>query len=259
MAITRELTNTTVTDIFINDTGVTLPLSATITIDHQNYALWGASVDIDTHLTTGDVTFALNGTTLTADQAKAVIHEISPFITAKTEGSITVAGAQGINLKGNVTGAANGSDVDYTIGGSTGNLGSMFVMAFSKLGVSKNSYLSLETNGLNSNETSGIIPFGCNLVAIVFTNTVALADVDVEIRRAAFNAGTTTDTPLTHQVRLARINAKNDLSISFASGDKIGIFMADQGTDPRDVAVTLYFKITNEAVFDDEESYSGSF
>ena len=51
----KILKNTTISDIIIGDTGITIPTSAQYTIPHQDYLLWAASSEIISFINSGDI------------------------------------------------------------------------------------------------------------------------------------------------------------------------------------------------------------
>ena len=63
------------------------------------------------------------------------------------------------------------------------------------------------------------------------------------------------------QIRNARTARKTNFAtdIIFDAGDKIGIYVADQGTDLSSVTVTLYFAVIDDTEGEVIDNYSGNF
>lgn len=70
------LENQTVSTIVVDDVGVPVPGSGTYDIQPQDYGYWAASVDIDTHLTSGDLILQRDGVDLSSDDAKELLHRL---------------------------------------------------------------------------------------------------------------------------------------------------------------------------------------
>lgn len=73
-----EFINSTSGNIFIDDTGISLPVG-TYPVPAPDYFYWTDSEDIDDHLVSGTVQFQLDGNLLDAESAKEVIHAPSPY------------------------------------------------------------------------------------------------------------------------------------------------------------------------------------
>tara|TARA_R100000742_G_C4264428_1_gene82339 strand:+ start:557 stop:1024 length:468 start_codon:yes stop_codon:yes gene_type:complete len=76
----RTIQNTTSSDIFIEDIGVTVDANSSLLIHPNNYGKFASSSDIDSPINTGNLRIILNGITLNASDSLSVIKDFSPYI-----------------------------------------------------------------------------------------------------------------------------------------------------------------------------------
>lgn len=137
------------------------------------------------------------------------------------------------------------------------NTGSLFHLIFTENGSAKNKWLENNANSLTSNETPGVIPFACELVAITYSNEENDSDTNIKIYKANVNNGNNSSNVYEWQIRNARTAYKNNIeNISFDAGDKIGIYLQDAGSDVHDVVIILYFRIISEGIGENMEEWS---
>jgi hypothetical protein len=166
------------------------------------------------------------------------------------EGQILVAdGEGGWTVEDNSAGSG--------LGGMTHQL------AFVKNGSAKNTWLSLYENGISSNVSPAIMPWKSKLIGISFTNKKDNADPTIKIYIADEGDG---NSPLTKMfewdLTSARVARKTNFTsdIIFDAGDKIGVFIADEGGDAQDPVVVLYFRVEDDAINEEStENYSDNF
>jgi len=146
--------------------------------------------------------------------------------------------------------------------GNAGSGGAIFTLAFNVEATAKNVWLSHEgDNSLSSNKVPGIIPWNCKLVAVTFSNQTSNAGTDIQIHKSLAGAGNATSISHTWEIRGSRLGRKTVFApdVTFAGGDKVGVYLKDQGKDVKYVTVVLYLQITDSVVNDFSESYSGDF
>jgi hypothetical protein len=136
-------------------------------------------------------------------------------------------------------------------------------MAFTKNGSITNAWMSYYENSIPSNNVHGIVPWKSKLIGITFSNTYSSRDVDIKVYVAGDGDG---NSPLTKalewQLRNVRVAYKTDFSpdILFDAGDKVAIFMSDQGSNPHDPVIVLHFQVTTDATTGSgSEDYSNGF
>lgn len=142
-------------------------------------------------------------------------------------------------------------------------VGKIFEVSFVYGSVSKNKWLSIETQGASnaSNEIPYIIPWDSRLAGITFTNATPNADTNIQLWRANVGSEPNTGTLIyTWEIRNTRSAINTDLPIiAFKQGDKAALFLSDQGTDVVAPLVRLAFLGTNYTVLNTSESYSTNF
>ena len=136
----------------------------------------------------------------------------------------------------------------------------MYQLNFIKNGSSQNRFLHVAVN-LPSNTTFNIIPFKSELKCITFSNANSGVDTDVEIWKSALNNGPNETQVFNWQLRDVRIARTSNFSspITFEPGDKVAVFLDDEGTNSNNAMVTLYLQILEENSNEDIENFSGTF
>jgi len=159
-----------------------------------------------------------------------------------------IEGGTGITVSTSSDGSGNETLLvsASVVGGGTSVIGTIHQLAYSGVGSAKNKWLVLYgDNKKKSNEAPGLMMWKSKLVGISFTNEKKSVETDVLIHVASENDGASPTTEvLNWQVRNSRVCRKTNFSpdIIFEPGDKIGIYLKDQGTDPKDPTVILYFQ-----------------
>ncbi len=119
----------------------------------------------------------------------------------------------------------------------------------------------LDSDGRSTNESPQVIPWGCRLAGMTFTNANNSADTDVVVYKTAEGAAASTAAiATTWQVRNARTARKTNYGptdVTFVAGDKISIWMDDQGTNPSGITVVMYFMITECAGGEVQDEWTG--
>ena len=108
-------------------------------------------------------------------------------------------------------------------------------LGFEKSNLCRNKWL-----GFGSSKSSNIIPYvipcPMKITAITFTNAINGVDTDIEI----YKNGTLLYTWSIVDKRWAW-KTEGLHTLTFEVGDRIGIYLKDRGTDPRNVIVTLHY------------------
>ena len=136
----------------------------------------------------------------------------------------------------------------------------MYQLSFIRNGSGQNKWLHVAIN-LPSNETFNIIPFKSRLKCITFSNSKSGVDTDVEIWKSSLNNGPNESQIFNWQLRDVRIARTSNFpsTITFDPGDKVAIFLDDEGTNSNDIIVTLYLQILEENNSENTENFSGTF
>lgn len=263
----KIIKNNTLADIEIESAGVTLFVGEDFEIDAQEYVLWARSkviAEIAPLIASGDITINNGTNDLSAATGKLYIEY--PDRIALNDSSNTEDVVVAASFTGNVTVTSNGdgtASVDIGTSPPTDALGLVHQMVFLENSTAKNEWLQLYGDNLKgSNETPGIVPWKSQLLGITFTNERYGADTDIEIHVSDELDGSSPTTKVyTWALRDCRVARRTTFSpaVIFEAGDKIGVYIKDQGRDPKEVVVTMYFKVienNNEEVCRD---YSGDF
>lgn len=126
----------------------------------------------------------------------------------------------------------------------------------------KNEWLELFGDSRFSNQTFGVMPLKSKLVGITFSNRYNDRDTEVRIystpEGAAVSPKTLDFSWLLNNTRTARkTNFPTD--IIFDAGDKIGVYLADKGSEPYDVSVVLYFIAIDAVTGENIDNVSGNY
>lgn len=153
----------------------------------------------------------------------------------------------------------SGSDVVL----STSNFGRIFQYNFYEDGSAKNKWLEF-TDGTGCNETAGVIPWDCKLIAITYSNERRNTDVTLEVRTAPLNSAGNDVLGVNWVISDARTGVQKNFptDISFSTGDKVGVyFKHTSGTYPKKPHVSLFFLITETGNMLETitENHSGDF
>lgn len=285
-----------VTIIIRNDTlapitllGLELDVSEEYSIQSFEVLRWATDSDVEAAVLAGDLAVS-NGTAYFSTPASAYAHmrkiargenigvsvptEFSDSqqdqvqdainttrLDVQVDGTDRISAPDKINFSGNVDYEVDAQTVKITakVGGGSSVLGTMFTLSFAETGSVGNKWLGNVSDGNNSDRTFAIIPFNCELKAITFSNRDDNSDTDVEIWVAQADNAAIKNKVFEWMLRDARVACKNNLSIPFDAGDKIGVLLDDQGVNPDNVTVQMFFKITSDTVRDAIEGFSGNF
>lgn len=114
----------------------------------------------------------------------------------------------------------------------------------------KNKWLPQFSHGnRSSNQVPFIVPFDMTVKNISFVVTNNNTDTDIEIWRGVVNDDFNNASKIhTSEVRDARSAVISDVNLALAAGDKVAIYLKDQGGDeksPHSPVVTLWCEVTD--------------
>ncbi len=110
-------------------------------------------------------------------------------------------------------------------------------------GNANNTWMSVSAQNINIDNTRLLLPNNSELIGFAFSNANNNADTDIEVYR---NGITATELVQTIQVRNSRYAWSSQLTpTSFSAGDRIAVFLRDQGGNTSSAYVGLYFRITD--------------
>jgi len=143
------------------------------------------------------------------------------------------------------------------------NFGRIFQYNFYEDGSAKNKWLEF-SDGTGCDETAGVIPWDCKLIAITYSNERKNTDVTLEVRTAPLNSGATDVLAKGWVIVDARTGVQKNFptDVNFSTGDKVGVyFKHTSGTYPKKPHVSLFFLITEtgNTLETITENHSGDF
>lgn len=248
--MSKILKNTTGSDIDLDVSGLRIPASGQITVDETQYLLL-ASADSITELTTpinsGDIIVNDGTADLSASEGLAYIQYPDDEANIRFDNSTNDFDAD--EGQGAIEEARN------TI------YRKMFTMAFFSDGiVFGTDYLSYMDALATSDQIPAVVPFNCELIAITYSNEDSGTDFTIDIRAANYNSGSSDTSRLTVSGTNFRTAAwSNFTRPTFNAGDKIAVTISDNGTNPDEPRVLLYFQTTDDTLQNISENYSGDF
>lgn len=142
-----------------------------------------------------------------------------------------------------------------------GPKGATIQLSFIDNGSNTNEWLKLYGENIPSSQTFGILPFDCKLIGITWSNRYPNRDTEVELWVSGEGDGTIKTRVYSLPIIDKRYIYKTDFDpeILFDAGDKVGVYAKDTGSNPNDVVVTLYFRVTSNDTGSGGENFSGNF
>lgn len=140
-------------------------------------------------------------------------------------------------------------------------IGAIFNVTFNSSGiVFGTDFLSYSNDLATSDETPFVIPFSCELVSITYTNEDPNTDGTIFIQKSDFNSGNSDSTVLSYSFTNVRTFVHTNFTKpTFSPGDKIAVALRDDGTNPDEPRIELFFQISDTNITDFEENWSGDF
>lgn len=115
-------------------------------------------------------------------------------------------------------------------------------LGFEKNNICRNKWLGFGA-GKPSNVTPFVVPCQMQITALTFINTNNSVETDVEV----YKNGTKIYTWEVRDSRWAWKTAEMS-TLAFSPGDRIGVFLRDKGTNPRNCIVTIHYTTTQTLV-----------
>lgn len=216
--------NTTVSDIELNDMGITVPASGIYDMTGIRVYVIQQSGDLDTNILSGDIKLIKSeGPTVyyTALQASRILrHDVEIILASSGSGDLLSVTSTG--------------DLTWTpvVGGT---------VAFFNDGATNNKWLKVgDGQVLTSDRAPVILPFDAVIYALTFTNKADNVDVNFEI----YKNGTIHYTWTLNGKRWAY--KTNGLSaVTFSAGDQMSVFATSSGTSPNNPLIVIHFSFLN--------------
>jgi len=214
--------------------------------------------------TISDALIAGHGITITSGTSTTVIGSFDDDdVDSLTASGTTVTGSVQFASQGGISITADaGTDTVTISGGSTvGELiGNFFQIEFTNGGNTSNTWLAVSDSNLSSTTSPWVVAFPCRLAALAFSNRNENVEQDIEIHVARFGDGNAAVTEFVWELRNVRTAVKSDISItelSFEPGDKVAVFVANQGNNARDVFTGMYVEIIQRTSEEISEDWAG--
>jgi hypothetical protein len=259
----KILKNTTGSDIFLEFPGITVPASGQVTINVEEYKDIAAESALITELTplinSGDI--VVNNGTVDYSAADGIrFLEYPDRLTVQEGGTDTTIVTKSINFTGSAATTDQGDgNVDIEVGATL--FGALWQLAYTEDGDADNEWLGLYDRGNKSNQTFGVIPFDSEICVITYSNSKGGSDCDIELHLADAGDDNNNVKIYNWEIRDKRVDCVSTFTtpIQVNAGDKLGVYCQDQGTDAKNVAVVIYFRIINTNKCDSGENFSGNF
>lgn len=113
---------------------------------------------------------------------------------------------------------------------------------FEKNGTVKNKWLGFGA-GKTSNTVPFIVPFPMVVTAITYSNSKNSTETDIEIYKDGSKVYTWEVRDKRHAWKTSGMH-----NLSFMPGDTFGIYLKDQGTDPKHVIVAVHYRVWSHQV-----------
>lgn len=162
--------------------------------------------------------------------------------------------------------------IDATLAGTPGSnpnsvLGKTYSVGFAhSAGNAKNAWLRQESvhTGASSDTVPFVLPWNSRLISVTFANGSSAADQDLQLWSSPAGQDPMTNKTLFHtvQIRNDRTVVVTDFGVSnvdFVRGDKIAIFMQDQGDDAANPVVHLMFLVTDDTIGNTTDTFTNDF
>jgi hypothetical protein len=144
-----------------------------------------------------------------------------------------------------------------TISGESSGLGSLpgktYQISYGNSGVTSNKWLEVG-HGNPSNQSPHVLPFASQLIGMTFSNKNDNVDSDIELYVAVSGTGASPlELAVLWQIRDIRIARRTDIiasGINFNPGDKLAVYIRNQGQSPSDSVFNCYLQIDTSSAAD---------
>ena len=272
MANPKILKNTTGTDIEVERAGLTVLANSSKTINPKDYLALVEAVNTDTDFVTaivsghlvvndgvGDLT-PQQGITYLSYPGFIEVRNLDPvgsdLITRFTSKLIF-----GANLNVMVN-EADEVVINAQASPNTDLVGKIITAEFGNDGGSSSIWLDNCEKGIRSNKSPVVAIWKMKLIGIYFSNGKSGVDIDLKIYSSAEGDGKAPLTKLFEwSLRNCRVARKTNFitDVIVDAGDKFGVFMSDQGTNPNDTRFLTVWQVIEDNSEENCENYSGNF
>ena len=262
--LSKILKNTTGSDIELEVTGITVPASGQEEIRVEEYLEFAKDesvTEIDPYLSSGDL--VLNDGTNDLDYDTAIrFLEYSDRLVIEKDDAVVDRYREALNFEGGVTVTSETGKTTVKVGGETGVLCALWQSTFGSGSSSSDYWMDNEYDNSISNKVFHIAPWKSQLVAVTFSNEDDGVDVTVKLYSAA---EVDTNQPRTKIFEWILSNCRVARKTTFTSpviveaGDKLGVFLSDQGKNPKYPVVVFHWKIIEENEEEVCRDFSGNF
>jgi hypothetical protein len=193
---------------------------------------------------------AASGTvTIESGLTTTVDTQITPSGNAITIGNFPIESAGSITI---ISGSST-----VTVSGESSGLGSLpgktYQISYGNSGVTSNKWLEVG-HGNPSNQSPHVLPFASQLIGMTFSNKNDYVDSDIELYTAVSGGGASPlELVLTWEIRDIRTARRTDIigsGIYFNPGDKMAVYLRNQGQSPSDTVFNCYLQIDTSSAAD---------
>jgi len=257
----KVLKNTTESSIFVSDTGVSIDQNSSYEIPPQMFWYWVNSEDIVPFIQSEDI--VVNDGTNDLDPVNGVSYIRGDIPNIQDDQGVVVSQSVGIRFIGDKFSVSQSQDnpktADISVNAESA-VGGIISLSFSNQGSSTNKWLDYASDTKPSNENPAIIPFDCNLIGLTFTNENTSPSFNIEIWKSIKGQGSSKSKIFTWEIDSKRAGNKTNFdAISLSAGDKVAVFLRDQGANPQNISIILYLVVSVNNSEENTESWSGDF
>lgn len=140
-------------------------------------------------------------------------------------------------------------------------VGKGFQTTFLGKGELKNKWMENEDSHIESNQTPNIFKYESRLVGIDYQNKKKNSDPIILIAISDYGAGNTISRSYKWTLNNVRVAMKTNQFTGFTinAGDKMAVYVKDNGGDPRDLVVTMDFLVTDAPATELSENFNQYF
>lgn len=144
------------------------------------------------------------------------------------------------------------------------SVSSLITFEYWNNGTSSNTWLNTAGSPHPSDNVPRIVPVRSKLVGVTFTNANDDVDLDIRVVISKYGEGSAVNRTIIYELRDKRTyrnfhydNLSSNLILD--AGDKVSVYIKDEGGNPNDPVVTLYLKTLDESNGILSENFSSDF
>jgi hypothetical protein len=242
--LSKVIKNTTNTDIFIEEAGVTILANDQIILDPLVHYLWAKpemAAEITTAVNAGSIVINNGLADLSpSDGLRYLENPDRISITLNTNSVKKVVTDIDVQGDASVTDQGDGK-VRFTVGQNNTPIGKLYTIEAFAVGVTTNKWLLVEHPNSPSNQAPFVMPGGGLGVALTYSNANNSSECDIEIYKNG-------SLVYTWQIRNKRLAWKTVAAGMFTTvqGDRLSIFLRKvTGTDAKDPLIMVSMMMTS--------------